>query len=97
MTEDEMAGFVFYLVQNVYQQPGPAAAGHLVFVDIAHSRSLPHLSLKSREQTQSKLSLLQKTAFAFLENSVQYHIQNLVLLALNSRACTRGWEASPSP
>ena len=70
MTEDEMAGFVFYLVQNVYHKAGPPAKGHLVFADLAHSRSLSHPSVKSREQTQSKLSLLQKTAFIFLENNI---------------------------
>ena len=56
-------GFVFHLVQNVYHKPGPPVAGHLVFSDSAHSRSLPHPSVKSREQTQSKFSLLQKTVF----------------------------------
>ena len=70
MTEDEMAGFVFYLVQNVYHKAGPPAKGHLVFADLAHSRSLPHPLVKSREQTQSKVSLLQKTAFVFLENNI---------------------------
>ena len=50
-------------MKNVYHEPGPPASGHLVFS--AHSRSLPHLSVKSREQTQSKLSLLQKTPFVF--------------------------------
>ena len=72
MTEDEMAGFVFHLVQNVYHDAGHSATGHLVFADLAHSRTLPHPSVKFREQTQSKLSLLQKTAFVFffLENNV---------------------------
>ena len=58
-------GFVFHLVQNVDHEPGLAGAGHLVFADLAHSGSLPHPSVKSREQTQSKLSLLQKTVFFF--------------------------------
>ena len=78
-------------IQNVYVVIFP-----MVIISMNY-KQLFHVSVKSREKTQSKLSLLQKTAFAFLENSVQYHIQNLVLLALNSRACTRGWEASPSP
>ena len=55
--------FIFHLVQNVYHEPGPPASGHLVFIDLAHSRSLSHPSVKSRGQTQSKLSLMQKTAF----------------------------------
>ena len=58
-------GFVFHLVQNVDHEPGLAGAGHLVFADLAHSRSLPHPSVKSREQTQSKLPLLQETALFF--------------------------------
>ena len=78
MTEDEMAGFVFYLVQNVYHKAGPPAKGHLVFADLAHSRSLSHPSVKSREQTQSKLSLLQKTAFIFFRK--QY-------LVTHSKSC----------
>ena len=57
------SGFVFHLVQNVYQEAGPPANGHLVFADLAHSRSLSYPSVKSRGQTQSKLSLMQKTAF----------------------------------
>ena len=51
-------GFVFHLVQNVYHKPSPPVAGHLTFADSVHSRSLPHPSVKSREQTQSKFSLL---------------------------------------
>ena len=78
MTEDEMAGFVFHLVQNVYHKAGPPAKGHLVFADLAHSRSLSHPSVKSREQTQSKLSLLQKTAFIFFRK--QY-------LVTHSKSC----------
>ena len=58
---DTFSGFVFHLLQNVYLKPHPLAAGHLVFADSAHSRSLRHPSVKSREQTQSKISLLQKT------------------------------------
>ena len=65
MTEDEMAGFVFYLVQNVYHKAGPPAKGHLVFADLAHSRSLSHPSVKSREQTQSKLSLHRRQLLFF--------------------------------
>ena len=53
--------FVFHLVQNVYHKPSPPAAGHLIFADLAHSISLPHPTVKSREQTQSKLSVLQKS------------------------------------
>ena len=54
---------VFHPVQNVYHKPGPAAAGHLNFADSAHSISLPYPTVKSREQTQSKFSILQKTVF----------------------------------
>ena len=70
MAEDEMTGFVFHLVQDVYHEAGPPAKDHLVFADLAHSRSLSYLSVKSRDQTQSKISLLKKTAFVFLENSI---------------------------
>ena len=58
-------GFVFYLMQNVYNNPGLPVAGHLIFADSAHSRPLWHPSVKFREQIQSKLSLLQKTVFSF--------------------------------
>jgi len=57
--------FVFHLVKNVYHKPGPPAAGHLIFADSAHSRFLTHPSVKSREETQSKFSLLQKAVFCF--------------------------------
>ena len=50
------SGFVFHLVQNVYHKPCPPAAVHLVFADSAHPQSLSNTSVKSREQTQSKLS-----------------------------------------
>ena len=59
------SGFVFHLVKNVYHKPDPPAVGHLIFADSVQSRSLPHASEKSREQTQSKFSLLQKTVFCF--------------------------------
>ena len=71
-------GFVFHLMQNVYHKSGPPATGHLIFSDSAHSRSLPHPSVKSREQTQSKFSLLQKTVFCFLENNI---------LVIHSKSC----------
>ena len=59
------SGFIFHLVQNVYHMPPPPAAGHLVFADSAHSNFLPRTSVKSRAQTQSKLSLLDKTVLCF--------------------------------
>ena len=59
------SGFVFHLVQNVYHKPSPPEAGHLIFEDSSHYRSLPHPSLKSREQTQAKFSLLKKTGCCF--------------------------------
>ena len=62
---DTFSGFVFHLMQNVYHKLLPAAAGHLIFVDSSDSRSIRHPSVKSREQTQSKLSLLQKRNFVF--------------------------------
>ena len=43
----------------------PSSTVHLVFADSAHSRSLRHPSVKSREQTQSELSLLQKAVLCF--------------------------------
>ena len=101
------SGFAFHLVKNVYHNPGPPAPGHLIFADSAHSRSLPHPSVKSREQTQSKFSILQKTVLFVCLFRKQYlvihsNLQNLetqnflVLFALDSRTCTKGWEASPS-
>ena len=60
------SGFVFHLMQNFYHKPGLPAAGHLIFADSAHSRFLPHASVKSREQTQSKFSLLQKASLFVL-------------------------------
>ena len=60
---DTFSGSVLHLVPDVYHKPRPPAASHLVFADSAHFRSLRHPSVKSREQTQSKLSLLQKTVF----------------------------------
>ena len=63
---DVFSGSVFHLVQNVYHKPHPPAVGHLVFADSAHSRSLRHPSVKSREQTQSMISLLQKTICLFV-------------------------------
>lgn len=62
---DTFSGFVFHLVQNVYHMLCLPAAGHLVFADSAHSSFLPHPSVKSRAQTQSNLSLLQKIGFFF--------------------------------
>ena len=59
------SGFVFHLVQNVYHKPCLPAAVHLVFADSARPQSLSNPSVKSREQTQSKLSLLKKTVFCF--------------------------------
>ena len=55
--------FIFHLVQTVYHMSHPPEAGHLVFADTAHSSFLPHPSVKSRAQTQSKISLLHKTGF----------------------------------
>ena len=45
--------------------PCTSAANHLVFADSPHSIFLLYPSVKSREQTQSKFSLLQKTFFIF--------------------------------
>ena len=52
-------------MQNGYHKPSPLAAGHLIFADSVHYRSLPHTSVKSREQTQAKFSLLKKTGCFF--------------------------------
>ena len=49
--ETFFSGFVFHLVQNVNHKPDPPAAGHLIFADTDNSRSLPHRSVKFREQT----------------------------------------------
>ena len=67
------SGFVFHLVQNVYHKLRPSAAGHLVFSDLSHSRSLQHPSVKSREQTQSKLSLLHKKMLFFRKQYLVTH------------------------
>ena len=72
------SGFVFHLVQNVYHKPGPPAAGHLIFADSAHSRSLPHPSVKSREQTQSNSHSCRKQFFVLLRK--QY-------LVTHSKSC----------
>ena len=60
------SGFFFHLVQNGYHKPSPLAAGHLIFADSVHYRSLPHTSVKSREQTQAKFSLLKETGCCFV-------------------------------
>ena len=77
------SGFVFHLVQNVYHKPGPPAAGHLIFADSAYSISLPHLSVKSREQAQSKFSLLQKTVFCLFV----FCIFRKQYLVIHSKSC----------
>ena len=65
-------------MQNVYHKPGPPAAGHLIFADSAHSRSLPHPSVKSREQTQSNSHSCRKQFFVLLRK--QY-------LVTHSKSC----------
>jgi len=77
------SGFVFHLVQNVYHKPGPPAACHLLFADSAYSISLPHLSVKSREQAQSKFSLLQKTVFCLFV----FCIFRKQYLVIHSKSC----------
>ena len=59
------SGFIFHPGLNIYYMPPPPAAGQLVFADSAHSNFLPRTSVKSRAQTQSKLSLLDKTVLCF--------------------------------
>ena len=85
---DTFSGIVFHLVQNVYHKPHPAAPGHLVFADSSHSRSLRHPSVKSREQTQSKLSFLQKRNFAF---------QKTILGNTFKLLCSLPWIQGPAP
>ena len=72
------SGFVFHLTQNIYHKPGPPAVGHLIFADSAHSRSLPHPSVKSREQTQSNSHSCRKQFFVLLRK--QY-------LVTHSKSC----------
>ena len=85
-------GFVFYLMQNVYNNPGLPVAGHLIFADSAHSRSLPHPSVKSREQTQSKFSLLQKASFVlFFFNKKTIFGNTFKIL------CSLPWIQGPAP
>ena len=97
-------GFIFHLVQNVYHKPCPPAAGHLVFADSAQSRSLQHPSVKFREQTQSKLSLLQKRVFCFFRK--QYFvthskscawIQNLGFKVVHQRMGSLTFQLNLSP
>ena len=83
------SGFVFHLVQNGYHKPSPQAAGHLIFSDSAHSRSLPYPSVKSREQTPSKFSLLHKTVFCFFRK--QYFGNTFKIL------CSLPWIQGPAP
>ena len=83
---DFFSGFVFHPVQNVYHDPGHPATGHLVSADSAHPKSLPHPSTKSREQTQSKLLLLQKTVFLFFLTFCNT-FKILCSLACNWRTC----------
>ena len=85
---DTFSGIVFHLVQNVYHKPHPAAPGHLVFADSSHSRSLRHPSVKSREQTQSKLSFLQNRNFAF---------QKTILGNTFKLLCSLPWIQGPAP
>ena len=85
---DTFCGSIFHLVQNVYHKPCPAAAGHLVFANSAHSRSLRHPSVKSREQTQSKLSLLWKRNFVF---------QKTILGNTFKILCSLPWIQGPAP
>ena len=85
---DAFSGFVFHLVQNVYHKLRPAESGHLVFADSSHSRSLRHPSVKSREQTQSKLSFLQKRNFAF---------QKTILGNIVKILCSLPWIQGPAP
>ena len=70
---DTFSGFVFHLVQNVYHMPHPTASGHLVFADSAQSTFLPHPSVKSIEQTQSKFLLLQIFFFFFRKQCLVTH------------------------
>ena len=86
------SGFVFHLMQNVYHKPGLPAAGHLIFADSAHSRFLPHASVKSREQTQSKFSLLQKASFVlFFFNKKTIFGNTFKIL------CSLSWIQAPAP
>ena len=84
------SGFVLHLVSDVYHKPCPPAAGNLVFADSAHSRSLWHPSVKSREQTQSKLSLLQKTVFFFIFWKTMFGNTFKIL-------CSLPWIQGPAP
>ena len=85
---DTFSGSVLHLVPDVYHKPCPPAASHLVFADSAHFRSLRHPSVKSREQTQSKLSLLQKRNFVF---------QKTILGNTFKILCSLPWIQGPAP
>ena len=81
--------FVFHLVQNVYHKPGPPAAGHLIFADLAHSRSLPHPSVKSREQTQSNSHSCRKQFFCFIKKTIFGNTFKIL--------CSLPWIQGPAP
>ena len=89
---DSFSRFVFHLVQNVYHKPLPPAAGHLALADSAHSRSLPHPSVKSRGQTQSKFSLLQKTVFMFF-----FFFKKTIFGNTFKILCSLPWIQGPAP
>ena len=86
---DSFSGFIYHLLQNVYHKPCPLAAGHLVLADSAHFWSLRHPSVKSREQTQSKLSLPQKKLFCFFQKTVFGNTFKIL--------CPLPWVQGPAP
>ena len=90
------SGFVFHLMQNVYHKPGLPAAGHLIFADSAHSRFLPHASVKSREQTQSKLSLLQKASFGVFFVSFVFFLEKTIFGNTFKILCSLSWIQGPA-
>ena len=90
--ETFFSGFVFHLMQNVYHKPGLPAAGHLIFADSPHCRFLPYPSVKSREQTQSKFSLLQKTVFMFF-----FFFKKTIFGNTFKILCSLPWIQGPAP
>ena len=90
----------FHLMQNVYHKPGLPAAGHLIFADSPHCRFLPYPSVKSREQTQSKFSLLKKAVFllfAYVCFLIVCLFKKTIFGNTFKILCSLSWIQAPAP
>ena len=87
-------------MQNVYHKPGLPAAGHLIFADSPHCRFLPYPSVKSREQTQSKFSLLNKAVFllfAYVCFLIVCLFKKTIFGNTFKILCSLSWIQAPAP